>query len=106
MKTILISLTGAALSVALFTGVGLAKVPSPATTPQAQSQKQTFIGEITRQPMDRYPVPYILYDPARESNYFINNRKVAPYNGEKVEITGTLDQATDTIHVESVKPVN
>jgi hypothetical protein len=106
MKTILLSLAGAALSAALIPGVTLAKVPSLAVTHQTQSQKQTFIGELTRQPTDRYPVPYILYDPALGSNYFINNRMVAPYNGEKVEITGTLDQTTDTIHVESVKPVN
>jgi hypothetical protein len=106
MKTTLTSLAGAALSVGLIAGAALAKTPSRATTPQAQPQTQTFTGEITREPTDRYPVPYILYDPARGSNYFINNRKVAPYNGEKVEITGTLDQATHTIHVESVKEVN
>jgi hypothetical protein len=101
MKTMLISLAAAALSVTLITATALAKVPS-----RAQSQKETFIGVIARFPTDRAPVPYVLYDPARESNYFVDdNEKVAPYKGEKVEITGTLDQADFTIHVESVKEV-
>jgi hypothetical protein len=105
MKTILISLTGTAMSMALIAGVGLAKIPSRASNHQTESQTKTFVGEITRQPTDRAPVPYILQ--TGESDYFLDsNRKVEKYNEKKVEITGALDQANDTIHVESIREVN
>jgi hypothetical protein len=101
MKSTLIGLAGMALSVAFFAPAGHARTQPRATT---QSPTETFIGQISKEPIDRAPVPYILYDQNRKTNYFIENGgKVGRYNGKEVEIKGTLDQANDTINVKSVK---
>jgi hypothetical protein len=47
--------------------------------------------------------PLVLYNPADKHIYKLDDEaKAKPFAGEKVKITGTLDQRTGTIHVESI----
>ena len=50
------------------------------------------------------PSKYVLYDAATKTTYQLDDQKsVQPYVGETVQITGTLNAATKTIHVTGVK---
>jgi hypothetical protein len=45
----------------------------------------------------------VLYDPARKSAYALDDQtKPEAFAGQKVKVTGTLDKATNTIHVENI----
>jgi hypothetical protein len=47
---------------------------------------------------------YVLYDGATRTTYQLDDQNwVQPYVGEKVQITGTLNVATKTIHITGVK---
>ena len=51
---------------------------------------------------------YVLYDPATKSTYQLDDQDlVQPYVGAKtVQITGTLDAGTKTIHVKEIKALS
>lgn len=47
--------------------------------------------------------PLVLYNPSTGKIYKLDDQKKAvPFAGEKVEITGTLDSSTNTIHIEKI----
>jgi hypothetical protein len=97
----------AVLFVAIPASISHAKTTLP-QSPQARSQDQTFIGEVTRSSDSRErQTPYILYDETRKMNYFLdnngNNLQLGQYHDREVQVTGTLNSAGDTIHVESIK---
>jgi hypothetical protein len=47
---------------------------------------------------------YTLFDPATKTAYQLDDqKKSAAFAGAKVAVTGTLNTATKTIHVESIK---
>jgi hypothetical protein len=87
--------------------VGIAKATG-SQSPQVQPKTQTFTGELTRSPDSRErQTPYILYDQTRRTNYFLddngNNLNLARYNDDDVRVTGTLNRAGDTIHLQSIQ---
>jgi Protein of unknown function (DUF5818) len=46
---------------------------------------------------------FVLYDPATKTTYELDDQKTpAQFAGEKVNVTGTLDASTHTIHVEKM----
>jgi len=48
---------------------------------------------------------YALYDPAAKRAYQLDNQKKArDYAGQRVTITGTLDSASDSIHITTIQP--
>jgi hypothetical protein len=48
---------------------------------------------------------YVLYSTATKKVYALDDQtKPEQFAGQKVKVTGTLDQATETIHVTSVAP--
>lgn len=50
------------------------------------------------------PAKFVLYNAATKTTYQLNDQNlVQPYAAEKVEITGTLDAATNTIKVTGIK---
>ena len=58
----------------------------------------------------RFPeatAPSILYDQTRKMNYFLdnngNNLQLGQYYNRKIQVTGTLKRAGDTIDVQSIK---
>jgi hypothetical protein len=47
---------------------------------------------------------YALYDPVAKQAYKLDNaKKVAPFAGQKVTVTGSLDSGSDSIHVATIK---
>jgi hypothetical protein len=46
---------------------------------------------------------YVLFNPDKTYYKLDNQKKPAPFAGEKVEVTGTLNKATKTIHVTDIK---
>jgi hypothetical protein len=96
----------------------------------AAAQSTTFKGEITDEHLNCIQTPvkavegitkkegcvlywahfakpaskYVLYDAATKTSYQLDDQNwVQPYVGETVQITGTLNAATKTIHITGVK---
>ncbi len=47
---------------------------------------------------------FVLYDPAKKMTYELDDQtKPESFAGEKVQVKGTLDAATNTIHVDSIR---
>jgi len=50
---------------------------------------------------------YVLFDPATKTIYLLDDQqKPEKFVGQKVKITGTYDQATDTLHVTDIRPTS
>jgi uncharacterized protein YdeI (BOF family) len=65
----------------------------------AQKQTQTFMGQITQSNGQ-----YILRDSASNVSYQLDDQNEAKkFDGQKVKVTGTLDSASNTIHVEKIE---
>jgi hypothetical protein len=48
---------------------------------------------------------YTLFDASANTAYQLDNQdKAAPFAGQKVNVKGTFDSASKTIHVESIEP--
>jgi hypothetical protein len=46
---------------------------------------------------------YVLYNPATKTSYQLDDqKKPEQFAGEKVTVNGSLDAATNTIHVENI----
>jgi hypothetical protein len=98
--------------------------------PFAAAQTATFKGEITDEHLNciqtpvkavegvtkkegcvlywahfaKPPSKFVLYDAATKTTYQLDDQNwVEPYVGETVQITGTLNAATKTIHITGVK---
>ena len=96
----------------------------------AQAQNASFRGEITDERLNciqtpvkavpgitqkagcvlywahfaKPPSKYVLYDAATKTTYQLDDQNwVQPYVGETVQVTGTLNPATKTIHITGVK---
>lgn len=98
-------LIAAVFALGIAAGIGQARAKTSQTT-QVKPLTQTFTGEVTRSPDDRErQTPYILYDQTRQTNYFLddNGRNLGRYDGDEVQVTGTLNRAGDTIHVQSIQ---
>jgi hypothetical protein len=55
----------------------------------------------------RFGGRYVLYDPAVQMAYGLDDqRKTESFAGDKVEVTGTLDKITHTIHVVDIRSAN
>jgi uncharacterized protein DUF5818 len=50
---------------------------------------------------------YVLFDAATKTIYLLDDQqKPEKFVGQKVKITGTYDQATDTLHVTDIQPAS
>jgi hypothetical protein len=102
MKRIFLSLAG---FVTLF-GLMAAPVQStvlatPTVETEAQPEAETFFGTILKSGEN-----FVLSDPATKSRYALDNPKEAsPYQGMTVKVTGTIETASNLIHVESIQGI-
>ena len=62
-------------------------------------QAQTFMGKIDKSKGD-----LVLKDDAGTTYKLDNADQAKEFIGKKVKVTGTLDAATNTIHVASIEP--
>lgn len=65
----------------------------------AQEQPQTFAGKIVKSKGD-----WVLKDQATGTMYKLDNEDQAKqYAGKNVKVTGTVDTATNTIHIANIE---
>jgi Protein of unknown function (DUF5818) len=73
-------------------------------TPESQAQNQTaqsFTGTI-----DKEADSYVLKVTDSTSYKLDNQQAVQPYEGRRVQVTGTFDRALNLIHVDKVEPMS
>jgi lipopolysaccharide export system protein LptA len=77
--------------------------PSTQSQPQDQSQQaQTFTGKIMKSKGS-----VVLKDDSSSTAYKLDSEDQAKqYIGKNVKVTGTLDPATNTIHVSNITPAS
>jgi hypothetical protein len=102
MKRIFLSLAG---FVTMFTLMASPVQSRVSTTPpfqtQAPPEAKTFMGTILKSGEN-----FVLSDPATKSRYTLDNlKKASPYEGMTVKVTGTLDIASNLIHVETIEEI-
>ncbi len=96
--------TALALGLAEFTPLLRAQQPQ-GQDPSAQQQQpaeqaQTFTGKISK-----HGDKYILRDTAAKMTYDLDDQdKAKSFEGKDVQVTGTLDAQTNTIHVADIQP--
>jgi len=68
---------------------------------QTQTEAETFFGTILRNGDN-----FVLSDPATRCRYRLDNSRMASrYEGITVKVTGTIDTANNSIHVETIQPI-
>lgn len=68
---------------------------------QARPEAETFYGTILRNGKN-----FVLSDSATKSKYRLDDPpKATRYEGMTVKVTGTLDTASNLIHVETIQPI-
>ena len=76
----------------------------PPTTQQqpGQQQSRTFVGEIVKAQNGRYA---LLTDKQKGTGFYLDDQdKAKQFEGKDVKVMGTLDVATNTIHVSNIVP--
>ena len=67
---------------------------------QQQEEVKTFTGKITQT-----KGKFVLQDTTNKVSYQLDDQdKAKQYDGQSVKVTGTLDTASNTIHVSSIEP--
>ncbi len=101
MKKVMLSVAGALL---VFTAVPrTASATSPPTPMRQQSEQKTkiFSGTIIKNGDS-----FVLSDAANKLSYVLDDsEKASRYEGKKVKVTGTVDVASNTIHVETIQEI-
>jgi hypothetical protein len=102
MKRIFLSLAGFATLFSLMAApVQSMLVLTPKFQAQAQNEAETFYGTILRDGEH-----FVLSDSATKSRYNLDNApKASRYEGMTVKVTGTIDVASNLIHVETIQPI-
>jgi hypothetical protein len=67
-----------------------------------QQQSQIFMGEIEKLQGGQYAL--ITNKSSNAGHYLDDQSKAKEFVGKKVKVTGTLDVATNTIHVTDIEP--
>jgi hypothetical protein len=99
MKKTVLSVAGALLVVTFAPMIGRTTTPPSSTQQQSEQQSKTFSGTITK-----HGDNFILNDAANKTSYMLDDaQKASRYEGKKVKVTGTVDVASNTIHVETIE---
>jgi hypothetical protein len=77
-------------------------IQTPVKAPAGITHKEACI--LYWAHFEKPPSKYVLYDAANKKTYQLDDQDwVQPYVAQKVQITGTLNPATSTIHVTGIK---
>jgi hypothetical protein len=107
MKAMKRSLTALLLSIALTGPILVAQENPPARQPSAEGQaqkdsQQTTTGKIAQSNDGKY----VLVD-SKGIMYQLDDQSAAQkFNGKKVNVSGTVDSSSNTIHVTDIKPAS
>jgi hypothetical protein len=102
MKRIFLTLAGFVTVFSLMAApVQSEVVLTPASQTKTQPEVQTFTGTILKDGDN-----FVLSDPATKTGYTLDNpKKASVFEGKKVKVTGTLDMASNLIHVETIQGI-
>ena len=101
MKKLVVSLAGAVLIFSVVPGIASATSPPAPLRQQSKQATKIFSGTIVKNG-DRF----VLSDAANKLSYLLDDaEKASQYEGKKVKVTGTVDVASNTIHVESIQEI-
>ena len=102
MKKVFLSVAGALLVFTAVPKLVFAGLPSTSTMQEeAKAKTQTFTGTITKTGGD-----FVLSDSANKMSYTLDDaEKASHFEGKKVKVTGTVDVASNMIHVETIQEV-
>jgi hypothetical protein len=71
------------------------------TRRETRSEEETFFGTILKDGQT-----FVLSDPATKSRYTLDApQKASRYEGLTVKVTGTIDNSTNLIHVDTIEKV-
>ena len=102
MKRILISQVGFVTLFSLMAPPVQSRVMAPYLfQTQAQPEAKTFTGMILKSGES-----FVLSDSSTKSRYMLDDQyKASRFEGKHVKVTGTVDVASNTIHVETIEEI-
>lgn len=101
MKKMLLSAAGFLMLLPISPRLSSATLPAPATQEQTKEKTRIFSGTVIK---DRDN--FILSDAANKLSYILDNtREASKFEGKKVKVTGIVDAANNTIHVETIQEI-
>lgn len=102
MKRIILSLAGFVTMFTLTAAPVQSKVlATPTLQTQAHPEAETFMGTVLKSGGN-----FVLSDSATNTRYTLDDpRKARPFEGMTVKVTGTLDIASNLIHVETIQNI-
>jgi hypothetical protein len=101
MKKLLLCLGGALLVFVAVPQSGFTRTSPALSQKQSQPQPKTFTGTIVRNGDN-----FVLSDAGTKTSYVLDDaRKASQFEGKKVKVRGTVDVASNTIHVETIEEV-
>jgi hypothetical protein len=102
MKRIFLSLAGFVTLFGLIAAPVLSWVlATEISLTQAQPEAKTFTGTILKSGEN-----FVLSESGTKSRYLLDNQdKARPYEGKNVKITGTIDGASNLIHIETIQEI-
>lgn len=78
-----------------------ATAASAALSQQTEQKTKMFSGTVVKSGDH-----FILSDAANKLSYVLDDaQKAGPYEGKKVKVTGTVDVASNTIHVQTIEEI-
>ena len=102
MKRMFLSLAGFVTLFSLAAGpVQSTVLPIPTVQTKPQPEAETFMGTILREGGN-----FVLSDSATKSRYTLDDpKKASLYEGKTVKVIGTLDTASNLIHIETIQGI-
>jgi hypothetical protein len=101
VKKIMLSLAGALLVFAAGHTIASTTIQSTPTQQESQQKAKIFSGTIIKNGDN-----FILNDSASKLAYVLDDaEKASEFVGKKVKVTGTVDVASNTIHVQTIQEI-
>ena len=101
MKNITLPLASALLVLSASPMMGRAATPPTSVQQKPETQSKIFSGTIVKN-----GDTFVLTDAGTKTSYILDDaQKASPYEGKKVKVTGTVDVANNTIHVETIQEI-
>jgi len=101
VKKIVLSLAGALLIFAAGHTIASTSLQSTPTEQESKQKAKIFSGTIIKNGDN-----FILSDSASKLAYVLDDaEKASEFVGKKVKVTGTVDVASNTIHVETIQEI-
>jgi hypothetical protein len=101
VKKTLLYMAGMLLVLTTIHTIASKTLPTAAVQQESKPKSKTFSGTILKSGDQ-----FVLSDAASKINYVLDDaEKASPFEGKKVKVTGTVDVANNTIHVELIQEV-